>query len=66
MALQVAVHGRAPLSFPFSTWCNEIDEAKGAQDTAWLDEEKWGRWERRLLECIEREAASLDSATPGQ
>ena len=44
------------LSFPFSTFPKELEERQGAHPDAWLDPEKWDRFENALREKIKTEA----------
>ncbi|GMH61298.1 hypothetical protein TL16_g03225 [Triparma laevis f. inornata] len=44
------------LSFPFSTFPKELEERQGAHPDAWLDPEKWDRFENALTEKIKTEA----------
>ena len=45
------------LSFPFSTFPRELEERQGVHPDAWLDVEKWDRFETALAEKIKAEAA---------
>jgi hypothetical protein len=57
-SMQLAQVGAAPLSFPFSTFPEELEERKGASPTAWLDPAAWGRFEDGLKSKVS-EAAKL-------
>jgi hypothetical protein len=52
--MQVQEWDKPGLSFPFATWWDEIDEAKGAAIDAWKGP-GWGKWEKSLLQRIENE-----------
>jgi hypothetical protein len=64
-SMQVQEWDQPGLSFPFGTWCEEIDEAKGAAIDAWQDAAKWGRWEASLLSRIAREETTLPNRFTG-
>jgi len=51
-----------PRSWPFSTWCDAMDEAQGASADAWRDDAMWCEWEANLLEQVRRAAP----ATPAE
>lgn len=67
-SMQLGVAGHLPLSWPFSTWWDAMDEAKGASDEAWRQGTHWADWEDALLAQIrtERERTGLaESARHG-
>ena len=65
-SMQVQEATGAPLSFPFSTWCGaEMDEALGADTSAWKDRVKWDKWETMLLAKVAAAKASLGQPLRG-
>ncbi len=65
-SMQVGMEDGVLLSWPFSTWCDALDEKKGAAAEAWREGTAWGAWEASLLDRIAlertRAVAPLDGA----
>ena len=55
-SVQLGRPGFAPLSWPFSTMRDELEEKKGALADAWLDPDKWDRFEASLSSLVKRAA----------
>ena len=51
-------------SWPFSTWCEAMDESKGASADAWKDVSVWAQWEDALRTLIVAERARPGSTAP--
>ena len=52
------------LSWPFSTWCEAMDESRGVSPEAWKQPETWGEWEAQLGGLIATEKGRLGDAVP--
>jgi hypothetical protein len=55
-SMQLGRLNENPLSFNFSTFNEEFEEKQGASPDAWLNEEKWKRFEQTLLIKIHKES----------